>query len=153
MHVRTPPPLRSLSFLRCYQPKQLLAIQFTFSAISKCLSFFFCQTSKYNSLNYGFRRRIQKYLKLRTNMPFTDRNILVNFLPSLQSLRGKLQGRMTTQGNPVVITGNEFTEYSFLLFWFPCFNNIEIVALLVPVICTGNCQFILQGFNGCFNTL
>ena len=54
MHVRTPPPLRSLSFLRCYQPKQLLAIQFTFSAISKCLSFFICQTSKYNTLNSGW---------------------------------------------------------------------------------------------------
>ena len=47
----------------------------------------------------------------------------------------------------VVITGNEFTEYNFLFFWlhlFPCFINIEIVAI-VPVMCTGNCQFILQG--------
>ena len=56
---------------------------------------------------------------------------------------------------PVVITGNEFAEYIFLLFWlhfFPCFNNIEIIAL-VPVMCTGNCQVILQGLKGCFETL
>ena len=56
---------------------------------------------------------------------------------------------------PVVITGNEVAEYNFLLFWlhfFPCFSNIEIVAL-VPVMCTGNYKFILQGLKGCFNTL
>ena len=55
----------------------------------------------------------------------------------------------------MVITGNEFTEYNFLLFWlhfFICFINIEIVAL-VPVMCIGNCQFILKGLKGCFNTL
>ena len=47
---------------------------------------------------------------------------------------------------PVVITGNEFTEYNFPLFWlhfFHCTINIEIVAL-VPVMC----QFILQNFTG-----
>ena len=56
---------------------------------------------------------------------------------------------------PVAITGNEFTDYNFLLFWlhfFPCFINIKIVAL-VPVMCTGNCKFTLQGLKGCFNTL
>ena len=76
-------------------------------------------------------------------------------LNALQSLTGSLQGRITYREIPVLITGNEFTEYSFLLFWlhfFPCFNNIEIVAL-VPVMCTGNCKFILQGLKGCFNTL
>ena len=70
-------------------------------------------------------------------------------------LQGNYRVELLHREIPVVITGNEFTEYSFLLFWlhfFPCFNNIEIVAL-VPVICTGNCQFILQGFKGCFNTL
>ena len=70
-------------------------------------------------------------------------------------LQGNYRVELVHREIPVVITGNEFTEYSFLLFWlhfFPCFNNIEIVAL-VPVICTGNCQFILQGFKGCFNTL
>jgi len=42
---------------------------------------------------------------------------------------------------PVVTTGNEFTEYNFLLFWlhfFPCFKNFEIVAL-IPVMFTGKC--------------
>ena len=78
-------------------------------------------------------------------------------ISTLQSLTGKLQGRVTTQyrGIPVVITGNEFTEYNFLLFWlhyFPCFINVEIVAL-VPVMSTGNYQFILQGLKGSFNTL
>ena len=56
---------------------------------------------------------------------------------------------------PVIITGNEFTEYSFLLLWlhfFPCFINLKIVAL-DPVMCTGNCQFILRDLKGCFNTL
>ena len=46
-----------------------------------------------------------------------------------------------------VITGNEFTEYNFFLFWlhfFPCFRNIEIVGL-VPEMCTGNYKFILHG--------
>ena len=73
-------------------------------------------------------------------------------MSTLKSLTGKLQGRITTQ---VVITGNEVAEYNFLLFWlhfFPCFSNIEIVAL-VPVMCTGNYKFILQGLKGCFNTL
>ena len=56
---------------------------------------------------------------------------------------------------PVDNTGNEFTEYNFLLFWlhfFPCFINVEIVAL-VPVMCTGNCQFILQGLKACFTVV
>ena len=72
-----------------------------------------------------------------------------------EPLQGNYRVELVNREIPVDITGNEFTEYSFLLFWlhfFPCFNNIEIVAL-VPVICTGNCQFILQGFKGCFNTL
>ena len=54
-------------------------------------------------------------------------------------LQGNYRVELVHREIPVVITGNEFTEYSFLLFWlhfFPCFNNIEIVAL-VPVICTG----------------
>ena len=70
-------------------------------------------------------------------------------------LQGNYRVELLHREIPVVIAGNEFTEYSFLLFWlhfFPCFNNIEIVAL-VPVICTGNCQFIQQGLKGCFNTL
>ena len=73
---------------------------------------------------------------------------------TLQSLTGKYRVELLHREIPVVITGNEFTEYNFL-FWlhfFPCFINIEIVAL-VPVMCTGNCQFILQGLKGCFNTL
>ena len=41
---------------------------------------------------------------------------------------------------------------TFVCFGFPCFINIEFVAL-VPVMYTGNCQFILQGLQGCFNTL
>ena len=55
----------------------------------------------------------------------------------------------------MVITGNRYAEYYFCRFWlhfFPYFNNIESIAL-VPVMCTGNCQFILQGLKGCFNTL
>ena len=70
-------------------------------------------------------------------------------------LQGNYREEVVHRESPVVITGNEFTEYSlflFLLHFFPCFNNIEIVSL-VPVICTGNCQFILQGLKGCFNTL
>ena len=70
-------------------------------------------------------------------------------------LQGNYRVELLHREIPVIITGNEFTEYSFLLFWlhfFPCFNNIEIVAL-VPVMCTGNCQFILQGLKGCFHTL
>ena len=56
---------------------------------------------------------------------------------------------------PVIIAGNEVAGYNFLLFWlhvFPCFDNIEIIAL-VPVMCTGNSKFILQGLKNCFNTL
>ena len=70
-------------------------------------------------------------------------------------LQGNYRVELLHREIPVVITGNEFTEYNFLMFWlhfFPCFNNIEISAL-VPVMCTGNCQFILQGLKGCFNTL
>ena len=70
-------------------------------------------------------------------------------------LQGNYMVELLHREIPVKIIGNEFTEYNFLLFWlhfFPCFNNIEIVAL-VPVMCTGNCQFILQGLKGCFNTL
>ena len=87
------------------------------------------------------------------------RNIIFTFPSKVtvhcKPLQGNYRVELVHREIPVVITGNEFTEYSFLLFWlhfFPCFNNIEIVAL-VPVICTGNCQFILQGFKGCFNTL
>ena len=79
-----------------------------------------------------------------TRQPFT----------SLHSLTGKLQGKITKQGDPCSHY-REFTECNFLLFWlnfFPCFINVELVAL-VPVMCTGNCQFILQGLKGCFNTL
>ena len=70
-------------------------------------------------------------------------------------LQGNYRVELLHREIPVVITGIEFTEYSFLLFWlhfFPCFNNIEIVAL-VPVMCKGNCQFIQQGLKSCFNTL
>ena len=79
----------------------------------------------------------------------------VDYIMHCKPLQGNYRVELVHREIPVVITGNEFTEYSFLLFWlhfFPCFNNIEIVAL-VPVICTGNCQFILQGLKGCFNTL
>ena len=74
---------------------------------------------------------------------------------SLQSLTGSIQGRITYREIPVVITGNRYAEYNFCLFWlhfFPCFNNIEIVAL-VSVMCTGNWKIILQGLKGCFDTL
>ena len=67
-------------------------------------------------------------------------------------LQGNYRVELVHREIPVVITGNEFTEYSFLLFWlhfFPCFNNIEISAL-IPVMSTGKCQFILQGLKGCF---
>ena len=70
-------------------------------------------------------------------------------------LQGNYRVELLHREIPVVITGNEFTEHNFLMFWlhfFPCFINIEIVAL-VPVMCTGNCQFILQGLMDCFNTL
>ena len=70
-------------------------------------------------------------------------------------LQGNYRVELLHREIPSVITGNGFAEYNFLLFWLhssPCFNNIEIVAL-VPVMCTGNCQIILQGLKGCFNTL
>ena len=70
-------------------------------------------------------------------------------------LQGNYRVELLHREIPVVITGNEFTDYCFLLFWlhfFSCFNNIEIVAL-VHVMCTGNCQFILQGLKDCYNTL
>ena len=66
-----------------------------------------------------------------------------------------LQGNYRVELLHREITRNEFTEYNFLLFWlhfFPCFINVEIVAL-VPVMSTGNYQFILQGLKGSFNTL
>ena len=69
------------------------------------------------------------------------------FFLHCKPLQGNYRVELVHREIPVVITGNEFTEYSFLLFWlhfFPCFNNIEIVAL-VPVMCTGNSKFILQG--------
>ena len=79
---------------------------------------------------------------------------------SLQSLTGKLFRVELNKEIPVVIiAGNEFTKYNFLLFWlhfFPCFINVEIIAL-VPVMCTGKRQVILQGLKvglkGYFNTL
>ena len=80
--------------------------------------------------------------------------ILVKYL-HCNPLQGNYRVELLHWEIPVVITGNEFTEYNFLLFWlhfFPCFYNIEIVAL-VPVMCTGNWEFILQGLKGCFNTL
>ena len=101
---------------------------------------------------------------------FSINNVIVRLIPKLWTeptkighifrlhcnpLQGNYRVELLHRENPVVITGNEFTVYSFLLFWLhfvPCFNNIEIVAL-VAVMCTGNCQFILQGLKGCFNTL
>ena len=54
----------------------------------------------------------------------------------------------------VVITGNEFTEYNFLMFWlhlFPCFKGcfntlqslqdryrVELLHREIPVVITGN---------------
>ena len=70
-------------------------------------------------------------------------------------LQGNYRVELLHREIPVVITGNEVAKYIFLMFWlhfFPCFNNIEIIAL-VPVMCTGNCQVILQGLKGCFETL
>ena len=70
-------------------------------------------------------------------------------------LQGNYRVELLHREIPVVITGNEFTKYNVLLFWlhfFPCFINIEIVVL-VPEMCTGNCQFILQGLKGFFNPL
>ena len=52
-------------------------------------------------------------------------------------LQGNYRVELLHREIPVIITGNEFTEYNFLLFWlhfFPCFINVEIVAL-VPVMC------------------
>jgi hypothetical protein len=66
-------------------------------------------------------------------------------------LQGNYMEELLHREIPVLITGNKFKEYNFLLVWlhfFPCFINIEIVSL-VPVICTGNCQFILQGLTPC----
>ena len=70
-------------------------------------------------------------------------------------LQGNYRVELLHRDIPVVITWNEFTEYNFLLYWlhfFPCFNNIETVAL-VPVMCTGNFQLLLQGLKGGFDTL
>ena len=67
-------------------------------------------------------------------------------------LQGNYRVELVHREIPVITTGNEFTEYNFLLFWLHFFNNIEIVAL-VPVMCTGNSQIILQGLKVCFNTL
>ena len=79
----------------------------------------------------------------------------VSQITALQSLTGKLQGRITTQGDPC----SHYREwvcsvqFSFVLVtFFPCFINIQIFAL-VPVMCAGNCQIILQGLKGFFNTL
>ena len=55
-------------------------------------------------------------------------------------LQGNYRVELLHREIPVIITGNEFAEYNILLFRlhiFPCFNNIEIIAL-VPVMCTGN---------------
>ena len=70
-------------------------------------------------------------------------------------LQGNYRVELLHREIPVIITENEFAGYNFLLFWlhvFPCFDNIEIIAL-VPVMCTGNSQVILQGLKGCFDTL
>jgi hypothetical protein len=74
---------------------------------------------------------------------------------ALQSLTGLLQGRISTQGDPC----SHYREwvcrvqlFSVLVTFFPCFINIQSVAL-IPVMCTGNCQIILQGLKGCFNIL
>ena len=70
-------------------------------------------------------------------------------------LQGNYRVELLHREIPVIITENEFPGYNFLLFWlhvFPCFDNIEIIAL-VPVMCTGNSQVILQGLKGCFDTL
>ena len=70
-------------------------------------------------------------------------------------LQGNYRVELLHRDISVVITENEFTEYNFLLFWlqfFPCFINVEIVTL-IPVMCKRNCQLILQGLKGSFNTL
>ena len=83
------------------------------------------------------------------------RQSMVKLTITLQSLTGSLQGRITYREIPVVITGNGFAEYIFFLSWLhssPCFINIQNAAL-IPVMCTGNCQIILQGLKSCYNNL
>ena len=66
-------------------------------------------------------------------LPFT-------ITPHSNLLQGNYRVELLHREIPVVVTGSEFTEYNFLLFllhFFSCIINIEIVAL-VPVMCTGN---------------
>ena len=52
-----------------------------------------------------------------------------NVLPTLQSLTGSLQGRITYREIPVVITGNRYAEYNFWLFWlhnFPALITLKL---------------------------
>ena len=72
------------------------------------------------------------------------KNFWEQFKLHFNPLQGNYRVELLHREIPVVITENEFTEYNFLLFWlhfFPCFDNIEIVAL-VPVICTGNSHLL-----------
>ena len=103
--------------------------------LTKTLPFFFIHS------------KISKKLSKWFNQPFQK--------CTLQSFTGSLQGRITTQGDPC----NHYREWvcrvqhsSVLITFLPCFNNIEIIAL-VPVMCTGNWQVILQGLKGRFDTL
>ena len=96
-----------------------------------------------------------KYLRIKICFLFLT---TVNFLnltihyhyPHCNPLQGNYRVDLLYREIPVVITGNEFKGYNFLLFWlhsFPCFINIEIVAL-VSVMCTGNWHIHTTGFEG-----
>ena len=70
-------------------------------------------------------------------------------------LQGNYRVELLHREIRVIITGDEFAEYNFLLFWLyfiPCFNSIEIITLVL-VMCTGSCKVILQGLEGCFDSL
>ena len=58
------------------------------------------------------------------------------FIGALQSLTGKLQGRITTQLReiPAVITGNEFTDYRVLKQPFkPCGMNCQFPVHIIGI--------------------
>ena len=150
---------------------------FFFHQKSEGIDFIFCRYSNQNMRAFIFCRycppivffpqiwKTKKSSKIEGNTLGILRRSFFPFnalgMPSFNNsihcnpIQGNYRAELLHREISIVITGNEFTEYSFLLFWlhfFPCLINVEIVALF-PVMCTGNCQCILHGLRGCFNTL
>ena len=64
-------------------------------------------------------------------MHFSLNEVSEETIPTLQSLTGSLQGRITYREIPVVITGNRYAEYNVCLFWLHNFPVLITLKLLL----------------------